>query len=290
MPITLITGANSGMGYETALSLGKMGHELILCTRSLEKGNAALHKIKQQDATIKATVFLLDLASFQSVKAGAEKIKATYPVIDCLIFNAGIMTPPYTQTEDGFELQFQANYLGHFYLFNLLKPSFLTSATKKVISISSLSSEKGVNDSITKYQMDAQCSSDSYDAMKCYRESKLAQILFTQELDRRFQEYALKSYAVHPGVVNTSLFYRNSSPFYALLMKPLVWAGYATGKLATPSQGAETAIYLASNQVNTSGSYWANKTIRPHNSIADRDDFCREFWDWSLSLVPSVFV
>lgn len=138
MPITLITGANSGMGYETALSLGKLGHELILCARSLEKGNAALHNMKQQDAAIKATVFSLDLASFRYTKVCAEKINAAYPAIDCLIFNVGIMTPPYIRTEDGFELQFQANYLGHFYLFNLLKQSLLASATKKVISISSL--------------------------------------------------------------------------------------------------------------------------------------------------------
>lgn len=288
MPITLITGANSGMGYETALSLGKLGHELILCTRSLEKGNAALYKMKQQDAAIKATVFSLDLASFQSVKAGAEKIKAAYPVIDCLIFNAGVMTPPYTQTEDGFELQFQANYLGHFYLFNLLKQSLLASATKKVISISSLSSEKGVNNSIEKYQLDARCSSDSYEAMKSYRESKLAQVLFTKELKRRFHEYILRSYAVHPGVVNTNLFYRNSSSLYPLLMKPLVWVGYATGKLVTPRKGAETSVYLAANTVDFTGLYWANKAIRTHNPIADQDYFCQDFWDWSLGLTPDV--
>ncbi len=290
MPITLITGANSGMGYETALSLGKLGHELILCARSLEKGNAALHKMKQQDAAIKATVFSLDLASFQSIKAGAEKINAAYPSIDYLIFNAGVMTPPYTQTEDGFELQFQANYLGHFYLFNLLKQTLLASAIRKVISISSLSSEKGVNDSIEKYRADVYCSSDSYDAMKCYRESKLAQVLFIKELNRRFQEYVLNSYAVHPGVVNTSLFYRNSSSLYVLLMKPFVWAGYVTGQLATPRKGAETAIYLASNQVNPSGHYWADKKLKSDNPIANQDDFCREFWDWSLSLVPQCFL
>lgn len=219
---------------------------------------------------------------------GAEKIKAAYPAIDCLIFNAGVMTPPYTQTENGFELQFQANYLGHFYLFNLLQQPLLASTIRKVISISSLSSEKGVNDSIEKYQADVYCSADTYDAMKCYRESKLAQILFTKELHQRFQEDVLNSYAVHPGVVNTSLFYRNSSPLYKVLMKPLVWAGYATGKLTTPRKGAETAIYLASNPVNSKDLYWANKTLRPHNPIANQNDFCRAFWDWSLSLVPAV--
>jgi len=286
MPTTLITGANSGMGYETALSLGKLGHELILCTRSLEKGNAALHQMRQQDQAIKASVFALDLASFRSIQACAEKIQMAYSAIDHLIFNAGIMTPPYTKTEDGFELQFQANYLGHFYLFNLLKQTLLASAVKKVISISSLSSEKAVNNSIEKYQTDVYCSADSYDAMKCYRESKLAQVLFTRELSRRFQEHDLKSYAVHPGVVNTNLFYRNSGPLYPLFMKPFVWLGYATGKLLTPRKGAETAIYLASHEVNDRGFYWANRTIRPHNPIADQDHFCREFWNWSLQLLP----
>lgn len=276
------------MGYETALSLGQLGHELILCTRSLEKGNEALHRIKQQDNTIKASVFALDLASFRSIRDCAAKVLAVYPTIDHLIFNAGVMTPPYTKTEDGFELQFQANYLGHFYLFHLLKQALLASTAKKVVSISSLSSEKGVNDSIQKYEADAYCSPESYDAMKCYRESKLAQVLFTRELDRRFREYDVKSYAVHPGVVNTSLFYRNSGSLYSLVMKPFVWLGYATGKLLTPQKGAATAIYLASHDVESSGLYWENCAIRPHNPIANQEDFCCEFWDWSLSLIPAI--
>lgn len=286
MPTTLITGANSGMGYETALALGKLEHELILCTRSLEKGNKALDRMKQQDDKIKASVFSIDLASFRSIREGAEKIQGAYSTIDNFIFNAGIMAPPYTKTEDGFELQFQANYLGHFYLFNLLKQQSLASTTGKVINISSLSSEKGVNNSIQKYQADVYCSPDSYDAMKCYRESKLAQVLFARELNQRF--YELRSYAVHPGVVNTNLFYRNSSSLYSLLMKPFVWIGYATGKLATPRKGAETAIYLASTKDNLNGLYWTNKAISSHNSIADQDSFCREFWDWSLSLIPKI--
>lgn len=276
------------MGYETALRLGTLGHELILCTRSLEKGNAALHKMKRQSPAINATVFPLDLASFRAIKACADKIQAMYRIIDTAIFNAGVMTPPYTQTEDGFELQFQANYLGHFYLFNLLKQNILSSKTPKIISISSLSSEKGVNDSIAAFQEDAYCLADTYDAMKCYRESKLAQILFTKELDHRFHGQGLKSYAVHPGVVNTNLFYRNSSALYTLVMKPLVWVGYAAGFLSTPAKGAETAIYLASNPLNGSGTYWANKAIRSHNPIADREELCRDVWDWSLSLVPTL--
>lgn len=289
MPTTLITGANSGMGYETARSLGQLGHELILCTRSQEKGTTALHQLKQQNPEIQAAVFSLDLASFRSIRECAQEIRAVYGAIDQLILNAGIMTPPYTPTEDGFELQFQANYLGHFYLFHLLQPALLASAERKVISISSLSSEKGVNDSVQNYEADVYGSADAYDAMKCYRESKLAQVLFTRELDRRFQHQGLKSYAVHPGVVNTNLFYRrNSSPLYARMMKPLVWLGYVTGRLSTPQKGAETAIYLASNPVTPSGCYWANKQVRAHNPIVDREDFCREFWDWSLSLLPAV--
>jgi retinol dehydrogenase 12 len=286
MPVTLITGANSGMGFETALALGALGHEILVCTRSLKKGENALSKMREQNVNIKGKVFALDLASFKSVSECATNIKSAYSVVDILLFNAGVMTPPYKKTADGFESQFQSNYLGHFYLFNLLQEPFFASPIKKVISISSLSSEKGVNDSVAKFEADARCAESDYEAMKCYRESKLAQVLFTRELHYRFNEKDAKSYAVHPGVVNTNLFYQNSGGLYAAIMQPFAWLGYWTGFLKTPRQGAETAIYLASNEVEESGLYWADKHHRQHNPIADNRDFCREFWNWSESILP----
>ena len=286
MPVTLITGANSGMGFETALALGTLGHEIVLCTRSQAKGEDALSKMREQNANIKGKVFTPDLASFRSIQECAANIKSAYPAIDILLFNAGVMTPPYKKTTDSFESQFQSNYLGHFYLFNLLQEPFFASPIKKVISISSLSSEKGVNDSIAKFETDAQFAESDYDAMKCYRESKLAQVMFTRELHHRFNTQGVKSYAVHPGVVNTNLFYQNSGGLYAAIMQPFGWLGYVTGFLKTPRQGAETAIYLASNEIEESGLYWADKRPRPYNPIADKREFCQEFWNWSESILP----
>ena len=141
------------------------------------------------------------------------------------------MTPPYSKTENGLETGIPGELLGHFYLFALLKNLLLNSKTKKVISISSLSSEKGANDKVVDFTRDIHCNESTYDAMKCYRESKLAQVLFTAELHNRFASEGLKSYAVHPGVVNTNLFYRQYNAFIKALIQPVAWLGYATGFL-----------------------------------------------------------
>jgi NAD(P)-dependent dehydrogenase (short-subunit alcohol dehydrogenase family) len=185
-------------------------------------------------------------------------------------------------THDGFESQFQANYLDHFYLFQLLLELILKSAPRKVISISSSSSEKGTCDLITQNETVARVTAAAYDAMKSYRESKLARVLFTVEAARRCATEGVWSYAVNPGVVNTDLFYRNNSDFYKRIMQPLARLGYRTGRIKTPAQGADTAIYLATTDVPENGAYWADKQLRPMNPIAQN----AAFWDWSTGLTP----
>jgi NAD(P)-dependent dehydrogenase (short-subunit alcohol dehydrogenase family) len=219
-----------------------------------------------------------------SVKNCAENIYATNDQIDVFIFNAGVMAPPYLMTENGFESQFQVNYLSHYYLFSWLKDLLLKGELKKVISISSLSSEKGVNGTIADFERDSGCEKNAYNAMKCYRESKFAQILFTAELHNRFSKEGLKSYAVHPGVVNTNLFYRQTNALAKALIQPIAWLGYATGFLKTPEKGAETTVYLATNEVQESGLYWADKKIRKHNHLADNQKFLTAFWEWSAEI------
>ena len=157
-----------------------------------------------------------------------------------------------------------------------------------MISISSLSSEKGVNRSMADFEHDIHCAENNYDAMKCYRESKLAQVLFTAELDNRFSKDGLKSYAIHPGVVNTNLFYREFNILVKALIQPLAWLGYATGFLKTTDKGAETALYLATNSIEKSGLYWADKKVREHNPIANDKEFLKVFWAWSEKLLENI--
>ena len=287
MTITLITGVNSGLGFATAKKLLEEGHAIIGTVRDQAKSQVELSALQSIESG-ELTVFDMDLASLQSVQDCAEKMINAYETIDILIFNAGIMTPPHSITENGFESQFQVNYLSHYYLFSLLEKRLLKSETKKVISISSLSSEKGINDTIASFEKDARCSENDYDAMKSYRESKLAQVLFTAELNNRFSKDGLRSYAVHPGIVNTNLFTKEYSAFAKALIQPMIWLGYATGFLKTADKGAETAIYLATNDIQQSGLYWADKKVRQHNPITDNQRFLKEFWEWSQTSIEEA--
>lgn len=282
----LITGANSGMGWECAKEMGHRGHDLLLTVRDEVKAAELKGKFPYADR-IKG-IYTLDLTSFSSVFRAAMKIFEEHHVIDVFLFNAGVMTPPYGKTSDGFETQFQANYLGHFYLFQLLQERLLTSAVKKVVSISSLSSEKGTCSSVEEFELLARCGPEGYDAMKCYRESKLAQVLFTRELDRRYGALGLRSFAVHPGVVNTNLFYRNQGSWYKFLLTPFVWLAYRTGFVVTPRRGASTALALVTGDFGPGGRYWAGKKLRKENPLAEREALCRDLWDWSLAQLPAV--
>ncbi len=284
MTTIMITGINSGMGFVTTQNLLKRGFSVIGTVRDRERSRAEITTL-EKIARGKLSVYDMNLASLQSVKRCADHMREGNTQIDVFIFNAGIMIPPYSITEDGFESQFQVNYLSHYYLFTLLKDLMLNSKSKKVISISSLSSEKGMNRTIGDFEQDSRCEEKDYDAMKCYRESKLAQVLFSAEVHNRFSEDGFRSYAVHPGVVNTNLFYRQYNPVAKALIQPIAWLGYATGFLKTPEKGAETALYLATNDVQPSGLYWANKKIRTHNPIANDKAFLAEFWEWSAKRI-----
>lgn len=279
----LITGSNSGMGFAAAKQFIQQGYAVIGTVRNQANSQKELD-VLDLAAPGKLTVYETNLASLASVQNCSEAIIKHHEQIDIFIFNAGIMTPPYAKTENGFESQFQVNYLGHFYLFSLLKESY-SNSLQKVISISSLSSEKGTNSTLADFERQVYCSESDYDAMKCYRESKLAQVLFTAELNNRFSDGGLKAYAIHPGVVNTNLFYRQYSALIRALIQPFAWLGYATGFLRTALKGAETAIYLATNTVEADGIYWADKKVRQHNPIADDQAFLKAFWEWSEACI-----
>lgn len=281
----LITGSNTGMGFETALALARAGHTVLVTSRTQADAETACRAIAQETPNARLLALQLDLASFASVDAFASQVSALVDTLDTAIFNAGIMTPPYRLTEDGFESQFQVNYLGHFYLFQRLFPTIARGAQKKIINISSLSSEKGACRSVADFAAIARVDEANYQAMTSYRESKLAQVLFTVALADRYGEQGFKSYAVHPGVVNTNLFYRRGPALYKRLMQPLAKLGYLTGRLKTPAQGAETAIYLAENDIEPSGEYWADKAVRAMNPIARDIALANDLWAWSEGAV-----
>ncbi|NNM58099.1 oxidoreductase [Acidocella sp.] len=199
--LAVITGANSGIGYFTALQLAKAGANVILACRNAEKGAAAAAKINAA-APGRAVFEALDLARLASVHDFAARFKAAHGTLDILINNAGVMATPARQTTaDGFELQFGVNFLGHFALTTLLLPALMKAPAPRVIQLSSIAHRQGRID-LTDLQ-----SARAYKPWQAYSQSKLAMLMFALELQRRADAggWGLLSLAAHPGIARTEL-------------------------------------------------------------------------------------
>jgi len=207
----VVTGANSGIGYYAALELARKGAHVLLACRDRARGDAALARLRAEAANASAEVVPLDLASLASVREfAADELKRGVP-LDLLINNAGVMAPKKRlETKDGFELQLGTNVLGHFALTTLLFPALVRAAESRpepprVVTIASIAHKQG------RLNFDDLQSARGYNPMGAYRQSKLANVMFALELDRRVRAAGLPtarilSVAAHPGVANTNLF------------------------------------------------------------------------------------
>ncbi|ALS79480.1 MULTISPECIES: oxidoreductase [Planococcus] len=284
----IVTGANSGIGLEASKVFSGLGAQIIMAVRDLEKGKAARELILDVDKDALVTVMKLDLADLASVHAFVESFKNKHDSLDLLINNAGVMTPPYSKTKDGFELQFGSNHLGHFALTGLLMPLLKNTPDSRVVSLSSLA-HKGA-----KIDFDNLDGAKGYKAMKFYGQSKLANLLFAQELDKRFKAYDLQtvSIACHPGISATNLFKfgKRDAP---KLMKSLMH-----NFLQPPAMGALPTIYAATDSRLTGGEYIGpdGKGQRkgyptldtPHASAGDQA-VAQKLWDVSEKLTGVQF-
>ncbi|MHA7649700.1 SDR family NAD(P)-dependent oxidoreductase [Mycobacterium sp. ML4] len=204
--VAIVTGANTGLGYHTAAALAFHGARVVLAVRDLEKGNAALSRIVaavgREAASVDATLTQLDLSSLASVRRAADELRGTYPHIDLLINNAGVMWTPKQVTADGFELQFGTNHLGHFALTGLLLDRLLPVRGSRVVTVSSLGHRMRAAIHFDDLQWER-----SYSRIGAYGQSKLANLLFTYELQRRLAAAAAPTLAVaaHPGGSATEL-------------------------------------------------------------------------------------
>ena len=198
----LITGANSGIGYAAAVELARHGASVLLACRDRARGEAALARLQAEAKTEKAKLLLLDLASRASIDRLARDLLALGEPIDVLINNAGVMAPPKRkQTPEGFELQFGTNVLGHFALTGLLLP-LLSHEAARIVTVASIAHKRGsIHFDDLQWQR-------SYNPMGAYQQSKLGDLMFAIELDRRLLAQGLptRSLAVHPGIARTSLF------------------------------------------------------------------------------------
>lgn len=197
----IVTGANTGLGYETTKALAKKGAHVIMACRDLRKANAAMGKIKEAYPQASLSTEVLDLGEMASVRAFAESIKKKHLQVHLLINNAGLMMPPYGKTKDGFEIQWGVNHLGHFLLTALIMPLLEAGGDARVVHLASLAHKWGEI-----YFNDLNFEK-SYNKQKSYGQSKLACLMFGYELQRRLEATgsSVKSVIAHPGVSDTEL-------------------------------------------------------------------------------------
>jgi NAD(P)-dependent dehydrogenase (short-subunit alcohol dehydrogenase family) len=245
----LITGANSGIGYQAAVELARHGAHVLLGCRNAEKGQAALARLQATVPGASAEVVALDMASLGSIHAFASNFLERGVKLDLLINNAGVMALQKRElTEDGFERQFGTNHLGHFALTGLLMPALLAAPEPRVVTVASLAHRGG------KIEFDNLLSERRYSPWGAYNASKLANILFAKELDRRARAAgsSLKSIPVHPGVSQTSIVANGPG---ASDVKTRLLFSLAKFMTSDDAAGAEATLYAATKPGVQGGEY-----------------------------------
>lgn len=214
--VIIVTGGNSGLGFESVKAFAEKGAEVILASRSVEKGEAAIKKI----GTVKGNIIVmpLDLMDFASIKSFANYFSEKYDQLDVLLNNAGIMTTPYFLTKDGLEAQNGTNHFGHFALTGQLLDLLKTTPNSRVVNVSSMAHKSGKMD----FENLLFENGRDYSPMKSYGRSKLSNLLFTYELQCFFEANNIKSIAVaaHPGGSRTNLDRHLNKKFWFKLLWP----------------------------------------------------------------------
>jgi retinol dehydrogenase 12 len=233
--IALITGANSGIGFETAKALALANFNLILLVRSAAKAQETKDKLLKINPNITVDTYLCDLNNMNSVKKAGQAISQKYAVIDRIIANAGYGPDAVEFDSNGLELSFVANHLGHFVLINALLPQVEASSEGRVINVSSAAYKMGKVDRMF------QKNNTEMNALQAYGDGKLANVLFTKALAKRLKK--AKTFSLHPGVVNTGFGsnYTGFFKFMVSLMRPF---------MISAEKGAKTTIYLATTPLS----------------------------------------
>lgn len=249
--LAVVTGANIGLGFETAMALAAKNCDLVLACRNMEKAEAAKATIHAKYPKAKVTCMQLDLSSLKSVRAFATAFAEKYSRLDLLINNAGIMMPPYSLSEDGFESQFAANYIGHFALTGQLLPLIVKTPGSRIVSLSSMAHRWG------NIRFDDPNFKNGYNKREAYGQSKIACLMFAYEMNRRLQKAGCStlSVAAHPGVAYTNL--TQHMPKFVNLFAPLMGI-----VLNNATDGALPTLYAALGDDIHGGDYCGPKDMQ----------------------------
>ncbi|MEJ6563331.1 MAG: oxidoreductase [Euryarchaeota archaeon] len=282
--IAIVTGSNTGIGYQMALALADKGAMVVLACRNLEKGEKARSDIIESSPGALITVEELDLANLESIEAFGQRLVKSHGHVDILINNAGVMIPPQSTTADGFELQIGTNHFGHFALTSHLMPLLSAAKHPRIITLSSIAHWSGRID-----LNDINGKTKKYDKWAMYSQSKLANLLFALELDRRLKAAGshIESFGSHPGYSNTdlqrhSLAWRCLNPLFG--MKPI--------------KGAAPTLYAATIPDAINHRYWGPIGILEARGWTGKakitaraadEEMARKLWDHTEALTGIKF-
>jgi NAD(P)-dependent dehydrogenase (short-subunit alcohol dehydrogenase family) len=261
--VVVITGANTGIGKETAIDLASRGGKVYIACRDIKRGEDALKEIKERSNSDNIHFLQLDLASLDSVREFSRKFHEVEDQLHILVNNAGIMACPKGKTKDGFELQLGTNHLGHFLLTNLLLDLLKSASPSRVVVVSSEAYKWG-----TINRDDLMCE-NSYSKYRAYGQSKLANILFANELGKKLEGTGVTVNSCHPGVVTTELGRFGNQTFKKFLIDPIF-----SHFMKTPWEGAQTQIYLALDPDlnDVTGKYFLNcQEVTPSAKARDEE-------------------
>ena len=242
----IVTGCNTGIGFETARALAEMGAKVVVIVRSPEKVADTITRLKENTGSDEIVGYPIDLSSQRDIRKGVSLILNDFPIIDVLVNNAGTWFSKLTYTEENIEMQFAVNHLAYFLLSHLLLPSLARSKDPRIVNVGSDSHFQG------KIRFNDINLTNRYHGLRAYAQSKLANVMFTYEFERRKTLKKLSVYCVQPGLVKTNIGLKNTISLHGIAWKIRRMGG------VTPAEGAQTSIYLASSPEakGLSGKYW----------------------------------
>lgn len=276
--VVMITGSTSGIGLAAAKGLAKEGFDIIGVGRSEEKCYKAINEIRKENVDVKVRYFFGDLSLQYEIRRMCKKISDylydNYDGrLDCLVNNAGVFTTYYTLTNEGFEMQFAVNHLAHFLITNLLMPNLSKSDNPKVLTTSS-NSHYGA-----KIDFDNIMLSKNYNQLRAYKRTKLMNVLFTYELNKRYKNvHNFAAFAVDPALVNTSMGDKNTNG-----LAKIIW-GIRKHKGVSPNEAAKTILYLVDDFAECKdGFYYKNCRFKTPDKRGLNDVDAGRLWEISAS-------
>ncbi len=271
--LCIITGANAGIGFETAKELARQGAFIVMVCRSEDKAIAAKKAIQQETPDAGIDIILCDFSIQDEIRKASADILEKYEKIDVLINNHGFITNKFEETVDGLESIFAVNHIGYFLFTNLLLPTIINTGKARIINVASNAHQGG------KFEPDNLQLKKNFDSWKAYSNSKLFNILFTIELAERLKDTEVTTNCLHPGVVRTT-FGNGMNPLFALFWK------LGSPFMKSHEDGAATTIYLATSEevAEVNGAYFSDSKVKTPKKQALDPEAARELWRISEEL------